>query len=298
MKIDIPSVIDYWIEDVRQNLENLKPDEIEEIIFKINNLQLDDIDPLIYDEKENKKIEKQIKTNDEKLTIEKIDEILDNSSIDEAIENIVKFDKNNKDLGKTEFWRFNDKENKIEKRLQPQKFHHHSFKPSFFKTSKGEYFYDLNFACPNSGTDSDLENYGLLRNEKLKENAMTCRFKRKNKFLNEKVDYLCRMCPFIKWIPIEKFGDHLGLAHGIIKVENLGLIALPPPVALYKQTLGRLKFYYSKCPKCSRWIRLGKMAEVKTVCKEVEHIDSINRNTQIVGLYTNYFYHFMECSLI
>lgn len=302
MSEDKTEIIEHWVKDVHDNMEKLKPEEIKNIIFKINNIKLEDFAPNDYDEKENiehnDKLTSKVNAKKvENLTMDKIDEILEDSSIDERIENSIKFDENNKELGKTEFWKFTDDDNKIEKRLQPQQFHHHECNPSIFKNDKGEYFYYKNKNCPPSGTEEEMKNNGLMKNERLKESAYCYKIKRVSKHTNEKIEYLCRLCPFVRWIPVNKFGDHMGLAHGIIKMDNIGIVALPPPAALYKQNIGRLKFYYSKCPKCLKWIRLGKMSGVNSISEDVDYIDCLNSNSQVVGLYTNYFFHFLGCTI-
>lgn len=301
MSVDKTKLIERWIKDVHDNMGTLKPAEIENIIFQINNIKLENNACTDYDEKENETdkqtTSKLVGNMTEKLTMEKVDEILEDNSIDERIENSIKFDANNKELGKTEFWKFNDDDNKIEKRLQPQQFHHHECNPSIFKNDKGEYFYYKNKNCPDSGTEQEMKNNGLMKSDRLKKSAYCYKIKRVSRYADEKIEYLCRLCPFVKWIPVSKFGDHMGLAHGIIRSDNVGIVALPPPVALYKQNIGRLKFYYSKCPKCLKWIRLGKMSDVQNICEDVSYIDQLNSNSQIVGLYTNYFYHFLGCSV-
>lgn len=294
--------IDKWLDNVEQCTKQLTLDELEQVVFHMENVSLGD--PPTTDgyciDKENtvhRFLEKQFK----QARIEHRDNGA--TSTNKAVNsNCLNQDSKAecpsiKRMGGPKYWVFNDKHANIEKRLEPQRFHHHQLKPSYMKANSSTYRFEMDFKCPNSGTDGDLENYRLLTNDRLKQNAVSCRYKRIQVSDPTKMDYLCRLCPFQRWIPVDNFRDHMGMAHGIVDVKGFKLIVLPPPRALYRQTLGKLKFYYCQCSKCFRWIRLGKMAGVRRISDGVIEADSINDNKTIVGLYTNYFYHFMTCSL-
>lgn len=205
--------------------------------------------------------------------------------------------------GYCEYWKNKSGKLDIGKKLNPQCFQNHVLNPSYIKHHCNDFSVHFNSKCPVSASDKDLEHYQLLKNENLKYNAITCKYKRVKCNNLEEVDLLCRMCPAKRWIPEQKFTYHMYLAHGVIKLNRSKILVLPLPTALFKMSPGRMKCYYAKCPKCCKWVRLGRLEPFPThlVSKEVLLQDSIYDDEDIkdiVGLYTNYFCHFVDCSSI
>lgn len=316
--------INKWIKNVNLEHSSLDICQVEDIVYRLpsgefqNDQNINDENIIVKGTKGNKTDSDTIKSKEvvsiESIIKPKLNEFELNTDIhiNEDYEILTEcslptdysdttatYYKDIKNLGKIEYWKFNDKNYSIENRLQPQKFHHHVLQPRLFKNNDNEiYTYNLNLECPKSATDSELDNYNLLKNPNIKHNAMTYRYSRqmKNKEISTKVEYLCRMCSFKRWIPKDRFYEHMGLAHGILLVENLGYISLPPPDALFRMSPGKLKCYYCKCPKCWKWLRLGKLTGIKNISVEIQQNDDINDDLAVVGLYTNYFMHFYKCS--
>lgn len=296
MADETKEIIETWLNDVHKASCSMDLGQIDDIVYRLKAVTLEDSESdKVFEEKENSVVSEKGKKQWQvpKQEIAKTEDA-DITSVDE--ETAAEYYKTVKDFGKVEFWKMNAKSNQIESRLDPQKFHHHVLQPAFLQDNKEKYQFKVNMSCPDSATDSELENYNLMRKKSVKENAMTHRFSRHSKSDHAHVEYLCRMCPFKRWIPMERFQEHMCLAHGILNVNGFGYVGLPPPEAVYRQSPGKLKCYYSKCPKCLRWIRLGKVAGVGRVSRKLRLHDKINNDHAVVGLYTNYFQHFMACS--
>lgn len=295
MADETKQIIENWLDDVQKAKCSMSLDQIEDIVYRLQTATLktsqggED-----FEEKENSVF---TETGKQKK-IEVIDQ--DIKFIDECEagpkETSAKYYKTVKDLGKEEFWKLNAKSNQIKSRLEPQKFQHHMLQEGYLSENKEKYQFKINTKCPASATDSEMENYNLMRKRSIKENALTYRFSRQSRTDPDKIEYLCRMCPFKRWVPVEKFREHMCLAHGILHVKGVGYVGLPPPDAVYRQSPGKLKCYYCKCPKCLRWIRLGKITGVGKVSRKLRLQDNINNDQAVAGLYTNYFHHFILCS--
>jgi hypothetical protein len=323
MQLDKTVFIEEWRKDVFQKLRSLEIDEIEEISFRLTDIKINGIcsyldvgtqlkiDTMLTSDNEGKENMNTLEqSKDQNLVSKKVaspvvlEEISQSTSschsppIDDDSEEPTPYNTNLENQKNSEYWNLSDVNvnAQIEARLQPQSFHHHMFKPSYFKANP-QFDFFMNLECPNSASADELHADGLIKCDMLKENALKCRFSRSPRNDSKIKDQLCRMCPFKRWVPEDQFGDHMGLAHGIIHVPDVGYIALPPPKALFKLNAGRLKYYNCRCPKCLSWIRLGKMAEVESVTSEILKRDRILDNKTVVGLYTNYYRHFMECSL-
>lgn len=230
-------------------------------------------------------------------TSDNILEDIDREIHDNADDITAKYYDTIPDYGKVEYWDFQCHDLIIDKRLEPQNFHHHDFKPSYFKNNSKDFSFYFNLGCPNSSSDDDLKDHGIIRNDDIKENALQYRFSRIRKDGSKSMECICRMCSSKRWIPVNLFKEHMAIAHGIVSIENVGNIALPYPSALYRQSPGRLKCYYCKCPKCLNWIRLGLMSGVKNISETIRIEEKKFDNREIVGIYSNYYQHFMKCSL-
>lgn len=286
-------LIEFWLDEVSRSQMEMDLNEVENIVYNIKNLIIEDninyVDDFDIAEKENRVLPETGKNRNESAV-----PLNDIEKYKEDNERCADYYKSVKNYGKVEFWNFNDSCVTLEDRLQPRKFHHHTLKPSFFKEQKKHYDFYINNKCPNSPNDyNDLNDNTLIQNSNLNKNIRTYRFSKIDKKDNSQIEYLCRLCCFKRWILLTNFNDHMSLAHGIVIIDEINLIVLPPPTALYRQSLGRLKCYYCKCPNCWKWIRLGRPIDTVCISEDIIKEDQINNNINVVGLYTNYFYHFM-----
>lgn len=273
--------VDQWVQACVTLQSNMCLKEVDRLVREEESVQLDASD----DEKENIVVE-----NVNKKTVVGIVGTGDNEEGQFSIrtEKTVAFTEKPDRVG---YWKWDSTE--IENRLQLQKFQHHSL--TLGKTAK-EYTYAINSICPPSPTDSQMHGNALMLNQDLRLNAVQFRYRRVGNGCKE---VMCRLCITQRWISQSMFDEHMAIAHGLLNTETYGLIALPPPAALYKQQLDSLKFYYAKCSKCITWIRLGKVAGVNSIDPQLETKEfaaSVMRSSLKEGLYTNYFVHFIECA--
>lgn len=307
--------VDDWIVDVVKGMQKLEIEEINDINYKLQNISLNNVDlsntsssndeekensvahelPVGFD-KVSQSQDKPVKTIIED-NLQNIKQDEDSSEYEKSTEITARHHSTVVNFGSTQYWDLQKSDSMVEERMKPQKFHHHCFKPSYFKINSKRFDFYLNTGCPNSSSDSELKNYGMIRNDKIRKNALKYRYSRVRKDGSKSVECLCRLCPSKRWIPKALFVEHMAIAHGIVWIENVGHVALPYPSALFRQNIGRLKYYYCKCPKCLKWIRLGLIADIKNVSEAILKTEKSYDNKDVVGIYSNYYHHFMKCSM-
>ncbi|GMG40565.1 unnamed protein product [Ambrosiozyma monospora] len=138
----------------------------------------------------------------------------------------------------------------------PQTLHRNTKRPRLDNLtehgiSRQKFEYLLNTSCPKSASSNELNAVRLMQDPELKANAVTYRYSRYTvstdnttgsnnekitnpydrtaTFMKGKVTYqqelkqlsiMCRFCPHKRWVKAQNFKLHLGLAHGIICLDD------------------------------------------------------------------------------
>jgi hypothetical protein len=133
--------------------------------------------------------------------------------------------------------------------------------------------YSCNKRCPRSASEiADGELFNLLQ----------YRYSRKN-ISNKRTEVMCRLCRGQNWVKKKDFSIHMALSHGVLSPPNLPPCMLPNPNAMFEITQRRFINKFVECPKCTKWIRLGRLISEDSSGCNLTH-----------GLYYNYFVHLIK----
>lgn len=292
--VDTEKHIMEWRDDVKHEMSTINVDQMNKINYHLPNVNLDEL------AKHTKSTTNYAMPagNQDFVTINEYYRLQANFEAIQDNEIPAIYYKTVKDYGEVEFWKFNDKHYQIPDKLNPQRFQRQKITKQALQQSNNLNHYSANNRCPRSANNSELDYHNIQRRTSIRGNVMTPEYSRRCKTACNEDKHLCHLCAFKRWIPNSKLKKHMEVAHGVIEINELGYVAYPLPLELFKLSPGRLKCYYCKCPKCGNWVRLGKLVEVGrlSMYQQVQEMyNEEEEDVEVEGLFSNYFRHYGRC---